>query len=688
MSKLTLRPFQKKAVAKAVAELEKRDRAKVIMPCGTGKTLVGLHVVKRKEPSRTLVVAPSLALVKQLLDVYSAEGELPRLLVVCSDDSTAKQAREKFDIPSVTTSVEVIASELRKRSPLMVFSTYQSTPRIADAFAGEKLPAFDLAVFDEAHHMAGAGKAFTTPLDDSLIRIRKRLFMTATPRVATQSAKDQAADEGYAFASMDDESQFGREAFYMSFQEAIAGGHLTDYRVAIFVVKESEIQSLVDNDEDAKEAAKRIALIRAMQQHDIRKVLTYHRTVRRMNWFADIGLRKTFEAFKESKQVTGSLWSGSLEGSDSASVRRSTLNHFASLNGDSRAVLNNCKVLQEGVDCPSVDAVCLIEPRTQPVDIVQIVGRAIRNSPNKKIATIILPVFMPRGVEEDVEAFIASSDFAPVWDVVSAIKSHDSRVEGWVASGGSFRSGDAKQHIEFNINLPAGIQGKFFEAIESRIVRRFHERGQLTEEIIWGWMQEYHKEHGNWPYRGPCGRIPGDSWNNINQCLRKGLRGLPYGSSLAKIRREKSGEPDTRNVMLTEELIWQWMEGFRDKQGKFPTLSSFEGTEGGRWVTINEALKGGYRGLPGGSSLLKLRKKMLGPADSDKLTEGIIFEWMREHFAEHGRWPTQRCGKSPSDVNWKTIDSRLRIGHRRLTGGSSLFKLRKKMLSESGSLLT
>lgn len=677
---ISLYEFQSTAVQNVVSEFIKADRAKVIMPCGTGKTIVGVHVVKKMTPKRSLIMAPSLALVKQLLDTHAEQSELSRVMVVCSDDSTAKEAREKFDIPGVTTDVQVIAAELRKRSGITVFSTYQSSPKIAEAFASAKLPAFDLAIFDEAHHMAGGSKIFTTPLDDDRIRIRKRLFMTATPRIATQSAKEQADDEGYEFASMDDESQFGREAFGMSFNEAIEGEYLTDYQVAVFVVKESEIQQWVNDDEDANATAKRVALVRAMQEHDIRKVIAYHSTIGQMNWFADTGLRDTFDAFKKSKQVTGSLWSGALEGADPVSVRRRTLNHFASLNGDSRAVLNNCRVLQEGIDCPAVDAVCLIEPRTQPVDIVQIVGRAIRKSPKKKIATIILPVFMPKGVEEDVEEFVKSSDFATVWDVIAAIKSHDNRVHGWVSSAGSFSGSASKSHIKFNINLPSVIQGKFYEAIESRIVTRFSDV-TLTEDLIWGWMQDHYRENGKWPSVNTPGR-----WSVLDNRLRKGRFGLPGGSSLAKLRGNLGSEQP-----LTEAQIYECIQDYYSKTGRWPAASTIcPASPYGSWPAIDMALRLGRRGLPGGSSIAKLRGGVLTRAGSltkrgasNQLTFDQIYEWMLDHKMSHGVFPNCEMKTKVGDTNWRAIDSALRLGSRGLPGGSSIAKFRKKMFTEN-----
>jgi len=603
------RKYQLKAIEAAVETLKQTDRAKVIMPCGTGKTLVGFHVRWRLAPKRSLIVAPSLALIKQLLDEYDEQGGIDcPVMVVCHDDSTVKKAREKYNIPNATTDPVEIRKRLKSNRTILVFCTYQSTPRLAEAYQSLRLPKLDFGLFDEAHRMAGRSK-YGAALSDGNIPIAKRLFMTATPRVATKFAIAKAADDGVDLASMDDESQFGPEAFCMSFNDAIAGGHLTDYQVAVFVIKESEIAAMIDGNEDARELAKRVALMRAMAQHDIRKVLAYHKRNEKAKWFADVGVPSIFDAFQRAGEIDGTLWSKSLSGADKADDRVKMLDKLKHLNGDSRAVLSNCEVLQEGVDCPSVDAVCLIEPRTSPINIVQIIGRAIRKSPNKKIATIVLPVFMPADAEGDIEGFVASSEFAPVWDTLAALKSHDNRVEGWVSSAGKFGSSERKSHIEFNVDLPAALQGKFADAITSRVVSQFTESMRLSEDLVWQWMQDYFAQHKKWPSKKTKSRAPdGSSWGAIDLSLRVGTRGLQGGLTIASLKK-KNG---LVRICLTEDLIWGWMQEFFKKRNRWPTARTEELTpDGSTWNSISQCLTGCRRGLRAGLSLRKFRKKML-----------------------------------------------------------------------------
>lgn len=675
--------FQIEAANKTVVELESAYRAKVIMPCGTGKTIVGLSIVETMKPRRCLVMAPSLALIKQLLDTYAAETELPRVIVVCSDDSTAKEAREQFEIPHVTTDVKTIASELKRRSRLIAFCTYQSGPRIAEAFAVSKLPAFDLAVFDEAHHMAGGSKLFTIALKNERIPIRKRVFMTATPRIATKSASKQAEDECFEFASMDDESLFGREAYSMSFNDAIAGDHLTDYQVAVFVVRESEISQWLVDDQDAAETAKRVAMLRAIEQHGIRKVIAYHSSVTKMKWFADIGLPRTLEALY-GNDVRSRLWSRSMSASDSASSRKKTLDTFGALDETTVGVLSNCKVLQEGVDCPSVDAVCLSDSRSSPIDIVQIVGRAIRKSKNKTIATIIIPVFMPAGLETDVESFVQSSGFSAVWDVVAALKSHDGRVSGWIESGKAFGQGTGNT-IPLSINLPVQIQARFFAAIESRIVGKFSARSfeQLSEDSIWAEMLEYKRINGKFPTDKTKCTCKFGLWKTIGIALFTGSRGLPGGSSLAKLRRRNTGIDTGRKsgISLTEDLVWQEILAFKKANGIFPSTNTKPKTSFGiTWSAMSGNLSSGYYGLPGGSSLAKLIEARTGkkrpdnrPLSAIQLTEDMIYERMKAFKSLRGFWPGVNKRHDPTDLgSWPALADALKHGYRGLPGGSSL----------------
>lgn len=210
----TPRPHQVAALTDLTAALAVHDRTQLVMACGTGKTLVGRWHAQASDANQVLVLLPSLALVAQTLREWRrATGQLNagwrfEALVVCSDPTTAAGVAErtaeddKTDVDAntwsavgaeVTTDPRRAARFLRNHRPnrpQVVFSTYHSSPVIAQAQAATDV-AFDLAICDEAHRLAGSpSAAFATVLDARRIVARKRLFMTATPKDRGETSMD------------------------------------------------------------------------------------------------------------------------------------------------------------------------------------------------------------------------------------------------------------------------------------------------------------------------------------------------------------------------------------------------------------------------------------------------------------------------------------------------------------------
>ena len=131
----------------------------------------------------------------------------------------------------------------------VVFSTYQSLERVSEAqkvFGDD----FDLIICDEAHRTTGYGEKsteFTAVHDQNFIRGKKRLYMTATPRLYTSEAKKKAADKDLMIWSMDDASIFGEEIFHLGFGEAVEKNLLSDYKVIVLTVSENDIPVAIQN---------------------------------------------------------------------------------------------------------------------------------------------------------------------------------------------------------------------------------------------------------------------------------------------------------------------------------------------------------------------------------------------------------------------------------------------------------
>jgi hypothetical protein len=220
-----------------------------------------------------------------------------------------------------------------------------------------------------------------------------------------------------------------------------------------------------------------------------------------------------------------------------------------------------------------------------------------------------------------------------------------------------------------------------------------HERGArkrgkpvrvLTEELVLAWADRHHQETGRWPTRatGPVGAAPEESWNGIDLALARGGRGLPGGSSLAKLLVQHRGA-QSRNSLppLSEERILAWADAHHQRTGRWPTVDAglIEGGDGSTWNAVQRALADGRRGLPGGSSLARLLEVERGvPKDRPlrPLTGAQLLEWVDAHYARTGQWPTMKSGAitdAPGE-NWAALNQCLVKGWRTLPGSTTLLR--------------
>src|SRR5262249_50577778 len=231
------RPHQQAAIFAAKAHFirDGATRGRLLMPCGTGKSLTAYWIAEALEAKTIVVAVPSLALIRQSLADWTREflthDIKPDWLCVCSDETVANLERDDFvreiyelGLPTHTDPSD-IAVLLRARShgPKIVFTTYQSSDKLAAAARKARIK-FDLAILDEAHKTVGIpSKPFATLLSDKKIKIRRRLFMTATERVHLGKRDD--------ILSMDDsEKDYGARFFQLSFKEAINQRIISDYK--------------------------------------------------------------------------------------------------------------------------------------------------------------------------------------------------------------------------------------------------------------------------------------------------------------------------------------------------------------------------------------------------------------------------------------------------------------------------
>jgi superfamily II DNA or RNA helicase len=517
---MSLRGHQQRAVAAAVGALAEGGRAQVVMACGTGKTLVALHAAVRLagiEGGPVLVLVPSLALLTQTLRVWREQDACGSgVLAVCSDDALEREEGwgTTADIAvqcEVSTDPGRVASFLSaaarlgsgpdsgRRARCTVFATYHSAPRIADAYAAasDALPAFAVVVFDEAHRAAADPAApFSTALHDVRIPAVRRLFLTATPRIQAPEP-DHAPSLAAVHPGMSDEKLFGQRVFELPVAEAIERRLLSDYQVLVVGVDDADMHRLVLDENPmrigpttvpARIVAAQIALADAARTHGLRRVITFCGRVGTSRAFAR-ALPHTAAALAVSRRPVGEVHSRHVDATTPAADREEALGLLRDVPDGHWAVVSNVRVLGEGVDCPSLDAVLFCDPRSSQTDVVQAVGRAIRLHPERpdQPAVIVLPVYL--GAAESAEAVLEWSAFRHIWQVLAALRDHDARLGAQLRRARqqlALSDDTAGPHARtllpdrIRIHLPADVDDRFTAAFTARLlhgVTHRHEEG-------------------------------------------------------------------------------------------------------------------------------------------------------------------------------------------------------------------
>jgi predicted helicase len=155
----------------------------------------------------------------------------------------------------------------------------------------------------------------------------------------------------------------------------------------------------------------------------------------------------------------------------SSGERDRRLNELRAIGRGERGLLSNARCLAEGVDVPTLDGVAFIEPRRSQLDIVQVVGRAIRKADDKTIGTIVIPVFVDES--SDPEKALDASSFDRVWQVLKALRAHDDvlaeELDELRRELGR-RHTNVRRPSKIKFDLPLTVGERFAQAFDARLV--------------------------------------------------------------------------------------------------------------------------------------------------------------------------------------------------------------------------
>lgn len=495
--KKELREHQRNALTQVKIGLyeQKLERGKLIMACGTGKTFTSLKIAEEcaGKGKRVLFLVPSLSLLSQTLTEWTQESTTPlHSYAVCSDNEVGKKKNaavidavttleHELQYPA-TTDAKKLAENVEKHHDkdhmTVVFSTYHSINTVSDAQNDHQMAEFDLIICDEAHRTTGSthdsedDSNFVKIHDGGFILGKKRLYMTATPRIFSDDVKNNATD--YTLYSMDNEKLFGETLYTINFSEAVKRGLLVDYKVIVLTVDSDTIinkigSTITENSEIVvDDAARIVGCWKALSKQGIhadveedtnpmQRALAFCQVIdqsekARKHQVSSTRIANIFqtvvEAYQEAEVKEGNEISHRLiceaqhvDGGMGADKKEQKLNWLKATpephqdeDGTERPicrVLSNVRCLSEGVDVPALDAVLFLTPRNSQVDVVQSVGRVMRLAEGKKRGYVILPVVIPPNVDAN-KALDDNMTYKVVWQVLNALRSHDDRFDAMI----------------------------------------------------------------------------------------------------------------------------------------------------------------------------------------------------------------------------------------------------------------
>lgn len=465
------------------------------MATGTGKTITAAAAAHRLVPhGRCGVLVPTLDLLTQTAEAWRRAGYRGRMVAVCSlEDDSLLEALGVW----CTTDPALLARLVAVEEPVVVLATYASlVPQSSwgdgdedavdgaeegararcgvleravrgEGFAGPSLPVFDLLVVDEAHRTSGdLGKSWAAALDQERVPARRRLFMTATPRL--WEAPPASGGEGRLVASMDNEALYGPVLFELELMESVERGLLARWEIDVLEITDPLApgpEAGAEEVQGRRLAALQAALLTHLDDVGGRSLLTFHSTTLAAMAMAR-SLPGTAAELHSGDPASyparvGAEW---LSGEHPAAYRREVLGRFADGVTDDgwvadAQILASCQVLAEGVDIrgrAGVDGVVLADGRSSPVQIVQILGRALRQEPGGgKVARIIVPVYLAPGERPD--AMMTSGAYRPLIQVLQGLRSHDARIAQRLMLATRTASGEPTAVLELDPSGPKSV---------------------------------------------------------------------------------------------------------------------------------------------------------------------------------------------------------------------------------------
>ncbi len=617
------------------------DRVTLVMPCGTGKTRVAAELLRDTAHRRVVVLVPTIVLLGQIAEDMKHAASGHRQILVCSrnphtenpDDRSIRRSEAEAPAAAgldITTDARKLAAQLQQEGPILLVATYASADTVRDAVdkaPGRDGSGFDLAIADEAHRTAG-------PVDKSWglvvrkeFRAKRRLFMTATPRIMEIREGDD--EDSPSVVSMDGPA-YGAQLVPLTFREAIAGDYLSEYRVHLVGIAKSRATELRRRIEGHGCSLEEVAALLALAQlhrtyPHVRSVLAYHNRVKRMRRWSEM-LQKVHAELAADDPVLAEVPLVTFEmHSDTRMCDRGVQLGMLKEPGGNMVVVSNCHTMAEGVNIPALDAVLFAAPRSSTIDIIQIIGRAMRvardeqgRSLGRPPALVIVPVLLADG-DEDIDCTIGTSSYKSMWRVLQSLAIEDVQFQDSLATWPMNVLGSRNGHdARITVDLPPGMTALARHVFAVRVSSATPGDYQTAS-----WVRKFHAENGNLDF-------PEGEWRPVADAP-----GFTFGPAVRRVRSRHTSKKLRADIEAQFEAIpgWDWREKRAPKEPAEPATPHVDAIErlaadgriaGGRLQRTQVAVSGGKSiNVSNWFYIQKKRGTLCTPAEQERLRKVI-----------------------------------------------------------------
>lgn len=328
----TPKEHQKAILSITATYWSQHSRGVLVLPPGYGKSYMAAFIAAQLSAARILIFAPF----DKICSDFGAA------LIKCGGSNIFIKSNIKDMIENKAAATYIV--------------TYQACSIYKDFDNFANIKPFDLIIYDEAHHLA-TGNQWGKSLD---IPAKKRLFLTATPKIVELDAKcEEIEDRSF---SMDNQEIYGPIIYRESIEEGIYKGLLCNYKLYV-----------CDYDIGILNICKEL-----IEQHHRKRIIIF---------FNSIAESKASVELLNSRYMDNVYH---IDATTSENERSYIFEQFDACDNTPR-IICNINVISEGANLVLTDSVVFAERRSSPIGIVQAVGRALRVHPTKDLAFIVLP---------------------------------------------------------------------------------------------------------------------------------------------------------------------------------------------------------------------------------------------------------------------------------------------------------